>query len=66
MPDGKPAGVRCINLTSENICSIYLHPARPKVCKSYQATEEFCGRSYGEATARIAGLEAKTMGPMGP
>jgi uncharacterized protein len=66
MPDGKPARVRCINLTSENICVIYLAPERPKVCATYQATEELCGRSYSEAIDRISGLEAKTMGPMGP
>jgi Fe-S-cluster containining protein len=66
MPDGKPAGVRCLHLTAENLCSIYFDPERPKVCKSYQATEEFCGRSAGEAIDRIGGLEAKTIGPMGP
>ncbi len=66
MPDGKPAGVRCAHLTGENICGIYLAPERPEVCRSYQATEEFCGRSASEAIDRIAGLEAKTVCPMGP
>ncbi|WP_082889911.1 YkgJ family cysteine cluster protein, partial [Oleiphilus sp. HI0066] len=33
MPDGKPAGVRCVNLDSENRCMEY--EKRPKVCREF-------------------------------
>ena len=66
MPDGKSAGVRCIHLTEDNQCNIYESPERPKVCKSFQATEELCGRCTREALELIARLETVTIGPMGP
>lgn len=66
MPRGKPAGVRCIHLTVEYLCSIYDDPERPKTCRSFQATEELCGRSRQDALDRLGGLEAMTSGPTGP
>ena len=42
MPDGKPAGVRCVQLSPDNQCEIYGRPDRPAVCLSYQASES-CG-----------------------
>ncbi|MBL8300799.1 MAG: YkgJ family cysteine cluster protein, partial [Rhodanobacteraceae bacterium] len=32
MPRGKPAGVRCIQLTDDNRCAIFHSPERPEVC----------------------------------
>ncbi|HEX2642113.1 MAG TPA: YkgJ family cysteine cluster protein, partial [Thermoanaerobaculia bacterium] len=29
MPDGKPAGVRCVQLTADNLCLIFGLPERP-------------------------------------
>ena len=66
MPHGKPAGVRCFHLTEENTCHLYGRPERPKVCRSYKATEELCGESSEEALERIARLDGMTAGPMGP
>jgi uncharacterized protein len=61
MAQGKPAGVRCVNLTSENLCSLYQKDERPKVCITYRFTEEFCGSSMDEALKLIAKLEVVTV-----
>jgi hypothetical protein len=34
MPQGKPAGVRCIQLDEANRCRIFGRPERPAVCAS--------------------------------
>jgi Fe-S-cluster containining protein len=60
MPDGKPAGVRCIHLTSEYRCAIFAHPDRPRVCASLQASREMCGTSQREAFVYLARLERAT------
>ena len=60
MPDGKPAGVRCVQLTGDNLCRLYGRPERPVFCASYYASEDFCGRSASEALELIALLEAAT------
>ena len=49
MPDGKPAGVRCIHLLDDYKCSIYTHSYKPKVCTDFRAEPEFCGGSREEA-----------------
>lgn len=61
MPDGKPAGVRCVQLNEENHCILYGRDERPAVCADYHASEEFCGSSRGEAIERIKKLEAATL-----
>ncbi len=43
MPNGKPAGVRCIQLDDENRCMIFGKPERPAFCGSLQPSEEMCG-----------------------
>ncbi len=60
MPEGKPADVRCVQLTEDNRCRLYGLPERPAVCLSYQATPEFCGACRDEALARLAELERMT------
>lgn len=49
MPDGKPAGVRCINLLDDYKCAIYTYSAKPKVYIDFKAEPEFCGSSREEA-----------------
>jgi hypothetical protein len=49
MPDGKPAGVRCIHLLDDYRCSLYNSPERPKVCGDFKAEPEFCGSHRDEA-----------------
>ena len=60
MAAGKPAGVRCPQLTADNRCRIFGHPERPAVCGSLQATEEMCGVSDDEAMERLTGWERLT------
>jgi len=57
MPDGKPAGVKCIHLTADLRCAIYNSPERPEVCKGFRAEELVCGNSRYEALSILAGLE---------
>jgi len=60
MPDGKPAGVRCIQLTDDNRCKLFGLPERPAVCVRLRPSEEMCGTSAEEATAYLIHLEAIT------
>ena len=43
MPNGKPAGVRCIQLDNENRCMIFGKPERPAFCGNLQPNVEMCG-----------------------
>jgi len=60
MPDGKPAGVRCVNLSDRNTCTIYGRKDYPKVCGSLKPTEEMCKASFEEAFAYLTKLERLT------
>jgi Fe-S-cluster containining protein len=43
MPQGKPAGVPCIQLDAQLRCKIFGQPERPAVCGQLQASVEMCG-----------------------
>ncbi|MES2128280.1 MAG: YkgJ family cysteine cluster protein [Pseudomonadota bacterium] len=60
MPNGKPAGVRCIQLTAENLCAIFGQPGRPACCSGLQASAEMCGDSPEAAIVWLGALEAAT------
>ncbi len=60
MPDGKPAGVRCVQLTSDNRCRLFGKPERPEVCKRLQPSEEMCGHSAQDAFIHLTLLEKMT------
>ena len=60
MPNGKPAGVRCAQLTPDNRCRIFGQPERPAVCSGLQPNEEMCGQSDAHAFAYLAELERAT------
>ncbi len=60
MPEGKPAGVRCIQLTPDNRCRIFGRPGRPAVCDRLRPEEEMCGQSTQEALAWLSALEEAT------
>ena len=60
MPDGKPAGVRCIHLTPENLCALFGKPERPAVCNSLRASVEMCGATFQEAFDYLEKLERAT------
>jgi len=60
MPDGKPAGVRCIQLDEDNRCLVFGRPERPSVCSSLQPDPEMCGSSRTHAMAYLSRLEQLT------
>jgi Fe-S-cluster containining protein len=57
MPHGKPAGVKCIHLTSEYLCGLFDSPLRPKVCGNFMAEDIFCGNTRSEALFIFSQLE---------
>lgn len=60
MPNGKPAGVRCINLDKNGHCKIHNTPEYPKVCRDFKADPEFCGKTNEEALKNMTELEKLT------
>ena len=64
MPQGKPAGVRCVQLDDHNACRIFGDPRRPAVCTSLMPSPEMCGESREYALQSLAELERLT-GPRG-
>ena len=60
MPQGKPAGISCVQLTADNVCKIYGMAERPDVCVSYHATQEFCGTKRSDALRLLRELEQST------
>jgi hypothetical protein len=61
MPEGKPAGVRCVQLTDDNRCMIFGMPERPEVCRSLRPDEEMCGTTVEEAMTILTQLELATL-----
>jgi len=57
MPEGKPAGVRCINLDNNMKCTIFDSPERPVVCSGFKPEKLVCGDLAEEAYYILAQLE---------
>ena len=60
MPDGKPAGIRCVQLDAGQLCQLYGDPRRPQVCIDFQAMPDVCGSSREEALRLLAAMERET------
>jgi Fe-S-cluster containining protein len=60
MPDGKPAGVPCVQLTEDGLCRLFGQPERPAVCASLRPSETMCGTDTAHARAYLAWLEQVT------
>lgn len=60
MPQGKPAGVRCINLDEHNLCTLFGSALRPQFCADYSAEQAYCGANQAEAIRIIGWLEEMT------
>ncbi|AJY76755.1 YkgJ family cysteine cluster protein [Paenibacillus beijingensis] len=60
MPEGKPAGVRCIQLTEHNSCKLFGRPERPAVCSALSASEEMCGQTNEQALKILTEMERMT------
>ncbi len=63
MPQGKPAGVRCIQLDVENRCKLFGLPERPAVCSRLRPQLAMCGSSNAQAFAILGELEMATAPP---
>ena len=60
MPNGKPAGIRCIQLDSNNDCRLFGRPERPDVCRRLRPEPAMCGQTRDEALRTLAALEGAT------
>jgi hypothetical protein len=61
MPGGKPAGVRCVQLTEDNLCRLFGMPDRPEVCIRLRPMVEMCGETREEALVYLEWLEEQTV-----
>ena len=62
MPNGKPAGVRCVQLSDDNLCQLFGLPQRPTLCDQFKADIEVCGDNREQALILISNLENNTKG----
>lgn len=60
MPHGKPAGVRCVQLTADNRCAIFGQPDRPAVCVRLRPETLMCGADREHALRWLTHLEQVT------
>ena len=60
MPDGKPAGVPCIQLDASNRCRLFGRPERPEICRRLRPEPAMCGDSRADALTRLSQLELAT------
>jgi uncharacterized protein len=60
MPQGKPAGVRCVQLTEDNRCKLFGQPERPAFCVSLRPSAEMCGADPAAALEWLSRLESLT------
>ncbi len=63
MPNGKPAGVRCVQLDDSLRCQLFGLPERPAVCDSLQPSDEMCGTDREQAMHFLHRLEQLTAAP---
>ncbi|MEY4754913.1 MAG: hypothetical protein RJA44_2588 [Pseudomonadota bacterium] len=60
LPEGKPAGVPCVQLDEELRCRIFGQPERPAVCAGLRPSVEMCGASREQALHWLDSMEALT------
>ena len=60
MPQGKPAGVPCVQLDDALRCRLFGHPERPVFCGTLKPGADMCGASRAEAMALLSALERAT------
>jgi hypothetical protein len=61
MPNGKPAGIPCVQLMEDLRCAIFGQPERPACCSGLQASLEMCGDNRAYAIRWLDELEHATM-----
>lgn len=60
MPQGKPAGVPCVQLDADLRCRLFGQPQRPAFCASLRPQPDMCGSSRQDALMRLTWLERQT------
>lgn len=60
MPQGKPAGERCLHLSVEQLCLLFGQPERPALCSDFKADLEVCGTDQADAIRLIGWWEQMT------
>ena len=66
MPEGKPAGVACVNLDRDTWrCRIWGTDEYPSVCHRFKPCESTCGETREQALELINQLELLTAGQPG-
>jgi hypothetical protein len=60
MPNGKPAGTRCLHLDTGNLCRLFGLPSRPAFCVGLRPEPDMCGANASDALTRLTVLEAAT------
>ncbi|WP_246487503.1 YkgJ family cysteine cluster protein [Ferrigenium kumadai] len=60
MPQGKPAGVRCVQLVADERCAAFGQPERPAFCTGLQPSTEMCCASREQALMWLTKLEQAT------
>lgn len=60
MPNGKAAGVRCIQLSASERCLIFGLPERPACCAGLAPAPDMCGTSRSAALLWLTQLELAT------
>lgn len=60
MPDGKPAGVPCVQLDEDSRCKVFGKPERPAFCAGLQPSVEMCGETREQAMVWLSRLERAT------
>lgn len=60
MPQGKPAGERCLHLSVDMLCGLFGRPERPAVCSQFSADVEVCGSSSEDAIRLLGWWETLT------
>ena len=63
MPNGKPAGVPCVQLDADLRCRLFGQPERPAVCRQLRPALDMCGPTDDggrHALRWLGALEAAT------
>jgi len=60
MPQGKPAGVACVQLDDQQRCRLFGRSERPAVCTSLTPHADMCGNTRADAMAWLGRLERQT------
>lgn len=60
MPQGKPAGVACVQLDDTLRCKLFGRPERPACCGGLQPSADMCGADRDAALLWLTRLEQAT------